>query len=232
MSSQAILPDTSLCTIVRDEMQNPAGGIRRFIDSHVPYVEEAVVVDTGSIDGTREVLEELQYKYPNLRIFDRKFKGYADARNHSLKHVDTKYALILDADELLTHKKPQNDFQILGDFMGRCKAGSYYFMFHNLFFPGDVGILIPYHGSRLFDFSKRRKYENEVWETLEDNKDEVNVEGIKIKHFLPPSEGIALKGSNWYSSFDCLGVLSSRSPSQTDGFQQWKAYNPRRDDFE
>nr|MBP7708770.1 hypothetical protein [Candidatus Pacearchaeota archaeon] len=54
---RTILPDTSLCAIVRDEIINPAqlpgkSGIRSFVESHVPYVEQAVIVDTGSVDGT------------------------------------------------------------------------------------------------------------------------------------------------------------------------------------
>ena len=51
---KAVLPNTSLCAIVRDEMMNPAGGIADFVDSTVPFVEQAVIVDTGSLDGTRQ----------------------------------------------------------------------------------------------------------------------------------------------------------------------------------
>lgn len=69
--SELMMPDVSLCAIVRDEAMNPAGGVVKFIDAHMPYVEEGVVVDTGSIDGTREILEEMQAKYPHLKIFDR-----------------------------------------------------------------------------------------------------------------------------------------------------------------
>lgn len=35
-----VLKDISLCAIIRDEMMNPAGGITRFVNSHVPFVEE------------------------------------------------------------------------------------------------------------------------------------------------------------------------------------------------
>ncbi|MBP7708242.1 glycosyltransferase [Candidatus Pacearchaeota archaeon] len=101
-----ILPDTSLCAIVRDEMINPAqlpgkSGIRSFVESHVPYVEQAVVVDTGSVDGTRQELEQLAAEFPNLRVYDRPFDNYVYARNHSLTLVPTKRALVLDVDELV-----------------------------------------------------------------------------------------------------------------------------------
>ena len=125
MEDKAILKDTSLCSIVRDEKMNPAGGIRRFVDSHVPFVEEAVIVDTGSIDGTREILEEMSGKYSNLKIYDKKFRGYANARNFSLKKAGAKNALILDADEVLTHKNPGDDFKELGKALGESRLGHY-----------------------------------------------------------------------------------------------------------
>ena len=111
--SSIILEDVSLCAIVRDEKMNPAGGIQRFIESHVPFVEEAVIVDTGSKDGTREILEELESRYSNLRIFDHPFDGYGPSRNYSLEKANCKYVLVLDADELLTQTQPINDWKII-----------------------------------------------------------------------------------------------------------------------
>src|SRR3989338_11169897 len=79
-----ILPNTALCAIVRDELMNPAGGIENFVRLNVPHVEEAVIVDTGSVDGTREKLEELREQYPHMKVFDHPFDGFANSRNYSL----------------------------------------------------------------------------------------------------------------------------------------------------
>ena len=81
-TNNIILPDTSICAIVRDEIMNAAKGIVDFVESTVPFVEEAVIVDTGSKDGTREALEELSAVYPNLRVLDRPFDDYASSRNY------------------------------------------------------------------------------------------------------------------------------------------------------
>ncbi len=101
-TDRVVLPKTALCAIVRDEIMNCAGGIVDFINSTVPYVEEAIVVDGLSTDGTREALEGLKLKYPHLQVFDRQFRTFPEQRNYSLDLASKDYALILDADELLT----------------------------------------------------------------------------------------------------------------------------------
>lgn len=233
MEKETVLLDTSLCAIVRDEKMNPAGGIARFIDSHVPYVEEAVIVDTGSIDGTREVLEEFQSKYPNLRVYDTKFKGYANARNFSLTQVKTKRALVLDADELLTHKTPQNDFEVLKHCIKAGQADGYNFNFISI-----IPEIIQYynkggHNLRLFDVSEKLKYcEEGIGEVL---RGQIWMfclwTEVKIKHFLPSSKALRLKKENWYDWYYSNSIIS-KPPSKVKGFAQWKEYNPRRDDFE
>lgn len=82
-AEQIVLPDVSLAAIVRDEMMNPAGGVEDFIRSTVPYVREAIVVDTGSLDGTREKLEELQAEFLQLKVYDHDFRGFADIQDGS-----------------------------------------------------------------------------------------------------------------------------------------------------
>ncbi len=229
MTEAVVLPDTSLCAIVRDEIMNPAGGIKRFVDSHVPFVEEAVIVDTGSVDGTREALEELQSKYPNLRVFDHPFKDYSDARNYSLRQVKTKRALVLDADELLTHERPQDDFRTLRNFMEENPSGRYHFNFLQILPNGDLANLME-NGLRVFEVSGDVRYDGRFCESIPFFSFEnplVIGDKCKIKHFLPNGNGILLKKDNWY-----WGADFTKSPSEVKGFEQWKQYNPQRDNFE
>ena len=46
-----ISPRLSLCMIVKDEKEN----LSRCLESAKPYVDEIIVVDTGSQDGTLEI---------------------------------------------------------------------------------------------------------------------------------------------------------------------------------
>lgn len=92
----------SLCTIVKNEENNHAGGIADFLDESLPFVNEAIIVDTGSRDRTRAVLESYSRRVPNLRVFDARWQGFAHARNYSLDQARSDWILILDADERLT----------------------------------------------------------------------------------------------------------------------------------
>ncbi len=224
---KTVLNDVSLCAIVRDEKNNPAGGIKRFADSHVPYVDEAVIVDTGSVDGTRKILEECCALYSNLRVFDHKFDGYAESRNFSLTNVRTKFALILDADELLTHKKPQNDFRELGKFIDVFPAKVYNFKFEHYSPIGETPASA--HRERLFELSPDIAFAKYCWEFLDTCLKGLWVNNITIKHFLPSQEARHLKRIGWYNQ---LFDKQSLPPSKTEGFKKWKKFNPLRNKFE
>jgi len=242
-----VLPDTSLCAIVRDEMMNPAGGIERFVNAHVPYVEEAIIADTGSVDGTREKLEELQGKYSNLRVVDIPFEDYASARNESLVHVRTKRALILDADELLTHDKPQNDWQILKEIIEEQRHSIYSFEFLTISPSGKDYNQLNVHNKRLFNvnhFSNREIFMGEFWESLSYMSKGHKVHSVQIKHFVPSNEDTEKKHDNWYLALETnsvkerdalmakrLKLWKQTSPSQIEGFNDWKQYNPIRDNY-
>lgn len=224
-----MIQDTSLCAIVRDEKMNPAGGIARFIDSVVPFVEQAVIVDTGSVDGTREILEEMQKKYPNICVFDRPFDNYADSRNFSLEQVKTPKALILDADELILSK----DFEILAEFMGRCPSRGYRFGFNCVEMDGKITRSISQHNPRLFEIFGVSYFNIDMWEHLKRQgkefcagKDTVR-SPIPIYHFMPEKSSLDIK----YGWWTMRPSIWQTRPSQVAGFEEWKRFNPNRDKF-
>jgi glycosyltransferase involved in cell wall biosynthesis len=241
--NKVILSDTSLCAIVRDEKMNPAGGIERFVESHVPYVEQAVIADTGSVDGTREILEEAQARYSNLKIVDIPFNGYADARNQSLKYVQTKRALVLDADELLTHEKMQNDWKILKEFVENNPSKAYRFLFNIISTEGIRRTTTAAHTLRLFDVSvSENPFERTVWEIfdLPEEEKSIYVKGVVIKHFVPSKEDLEAKNNKWYKDNQRLYYDHhpeeliedwKTPPSMVEGFAKWKRYNPLRDNY-
>ncbi|WP_349944468.1 glycosyltransferase [Lacrimispora sp. BS-2] len=91
----------SVCMIVKDEEDY----IRECLDSVSKFAWEIIVVDTGSIDKTKEIAESFTNK-----IYNYPFKGnFAEARNYSLSHAKGDWILVLDADERIDYK----NFQIM-----------------------------------------------------------------------------------------------------------------------
>jgi glycosyltransferase involved in cell wall biosynthesis len=240
--SNLLLPDVSLCAIVRDEKMNPAGGIEDFVDCIMPFVEKGVIVDTGSKDGTREILEELESKYSNLKIYDKKFKGYADARNHSLRFVNTTQAFVLDADERIT----KEDIIKLRQIIENEESYGYNFGIKNIFLERDIENS-SIHNPRLFrvDSGFRYKDTNRHNEWLMEENDRYYVfdycfsTNILIKHFLSSIDARVKKQEDWYS---LLNQYSNRtrimnlfkefpSISDTPSFKEWKELNPKRAEY-
>lgn len=86
-------PSLSLCMIVRDERRY----LPRCLKSIEGLVDEIVVVDTGSQDGTDDLARDW-----GARVFYEPWKGdFSLARNASLARASGDWILVLDADEEL-----------------------------------------------------------------------------------------------------------------------------------
>lgn len=86
-------PRISLCVIARDEAANLA----RCLESARPYVDELVVVDTGSSDETVEIARACGAVVGHFTWCD----DFAAARNAALDLASGDWFLKLDADEVL-----------------------------------------------------------------------------------------------------------------------------------
>jgi glycosyltransferase involved in cell wall biosynthesis len=81
----------ALVMIARDE----AAAIGRALESARPHVERMIVLDTGSVDATREIAAGLGAEVQPFAWCD----DFAAARNASLALSDADWNLVLDADE-------------------------------------------------------------------------------------------------------------------------------------
>ncbi len=89
-------PSISLCMIVRDE----EAFLGPCLESVAGLVDEAVCVDTGSRDGTRELA-----RGAGARVLERAWDDdFAAARNAALEAARGTHALVLDADERLVRR--------------------------------------------------------------------------------------------------------------------------------
>lgn len=83
----------SVCMIVKDEESMLPG----CLEAVAPFVDQLVIVDTGSTDRTKEIAQE-----HGALVLDFEWTGsFSEARNHSLAHCTGDWVLWLDADEYL-----------------------------------------------------------------------------------------------------------------------------------
>ncbi|MDO4438539.1 MAG: glycosyltransferase [Eubacteriales bacterium] len=62
---------------------------------------ELIVVNDGSKDGTRQCIERLQKKYPELRAINKENGGVSSARNAGIRMAQGTYLVTLDDDDYL-----------------------------------------------------------------------------------------------------------------------------------
>ncbi len=98
-------PLLSLCMIVKNE----AHQLRRCLASVQPWVDEIIVVDTGSTDETVAIAREFT---PHVYAFEWQ-EDFAAARNYSLQWASGEWIFYLDADEELVVMDPQWRAQLL-----------------------------------------------------------------------------------------------------------------------
>jgi glycosyltransferase involved in cell wall biosynthesis len=88
--------------------------IREAIQSAVDqtYVEkEIIVVDDGSSDDTRKIAQAFESK--GVRVFTQENKGAAAARNRGFRESTGRYIQFLDADDLLSPSKLEEQIQLV-----------------------------------------------------------------------------------------------------------------------
>src|SRR5262245_43766315 len=89
----------SLCMIVREAEHSLAAALA----SARPYVDELIVVDTGSRDQTKRIAAE-----HGARIFDFAWcDDFSAARNHSLAQATCDWIFWMDADDILPAESGQ-----------------------------------------------------------------------------------------------------------------------------
>lgn len=107
-------------------VKNESAVIRRCLTSAKPLIDYWVIVDTGSTDGTQDIIKEFMKDIPG-ELHERPWVNFGHNRNEALALAKGKadYVLIIDADEVFSYpegfKWPQLDkdfYHITTEFSG------------------------------------------------------------------------------------------------------------------
>ncbi len=97
----------SLCMIVKNEEAD----LSRCLDSVKGLVDEIIIVDTGSLDLTKEICSLYGAKRYDYQWED----NFAMARNYSVSLATGEWILWMDADEVLVHGAKEDLIKVLKD---------------------------------------------------------------------------------------------------------------------
>lgn len=148
----------SACMIVRNEENM----IESCLESLKDQVDEIVLVDTGSTDCTKKIATELGAKVVDFPWSN----SFSLARNESLKHAESDYILVVDADERL----PGHTRFILERFIREYPTALGRVQIKSVVSTENQGDKIVYsHNTRFFPRSPGIKYFGRVHEQLEDD---------------------------------------------------------------
>lgn len=177
----------SLCMIVRDEEDD----IADCLEAASEYVEEMIVVDTGSTDNTVQIAKDCGAEVHSFEWND----DFSAARNASIDHAKKRWILVLDADERVDEKTLEGLYDLLDT---RDIAGIEVTI-DNL---NDRGLAQSFRIIRLFRNSVDIYFTGAIHETVLEpllefcrkEKKRIEISNVHIKHHGYLSDRIAKKG--------------------------------------
>jgi tetratricopeptide (TPR) repeat protein len=202
-------PRLTLCMIVRDEEE----ALERCLASVRGVVDEIVIADTGSRDGTVALAERLGARVIHVPWRD----DFAWARNQAIEHATGDWILSLDADEEVAAGTAPR----LRELIARPAAGlrCYRLLLRHHQADGEV---IEYYYGRLFPRHPAVRYVSPIHETVANIVDRDALEHVATDAVVVDHWGYAQRaiGPRWERNLRLLERAAQAAPD--DPFYAYK----------
>ncbi len=189
----------SLCMIVKNEEDM----IERCLNSVSNLVDEIIIVDTGSIDRTKEICKKFTDKLYDYKWID----DFSAARNYAYSFACMDYILWLDADDILL---PEDNIKFLALKETLDPGINTVMMKYNTGFDLRGNTVFSYYRERLARRDSNVQWKEPVHEYLQVYGRTINSD-IAVTHGKPPGETHETRNLEIYENLRSKGIpLSPR----------------------
>jgi glycosyltransferase involved in cell wall biosynthesis len=229
-----------------------------WIEQHAPLFDEVIVLDTGSTDGTIELIESIEDKYENLTFIKSYIKDdgtnawFRKCKRLAVDYAKYNHIIFLDVDEYLHEKFRDRVY----NFENRWKRGervngsiSYVHLIGNLFnqmqgwsFPWQVRIFRKDHKYTVskdggnFDNIAYRKTARPLmfvyhFTRVKDKKKQMKNNLAQTSRHNNPDKSVEYnnKSYKYYKDFDPNGIIEEVNiAKRIGGFPKVVAENPKK----
>ncbi len=178
MSKPDHLPSISVPVVTFNEQAN----LPRCLASVRDWVDEIVVVDSGSTDGTRGIARDY-----GARLERQEWLGYRDQKNVALEHCTRPWVLALDADEEVSPEMRESIFRFFDPAGGHERADGAVFNRRTWFIDRWIlhGDWYPDRKLRLFRRERARWSGSPEHDFIQLEGESVHLAGDLLHHSFP-----------------------------------------------
>lgn len=174
----------SLCMIVRNEEEV----IERCLKSTLSFVDEIIIVDTGSTDKTKQIVSKYTSNVYEFNWID----DFAEARNFSFSKATGDYIMWLDADDIVT---PINANKIIALKDSYDPATDIFMFKYNVAFDKNNQPTFTYYRERIIRNCDEYKWQSPIHEVIPLNGkivyQDISIEHKKLKP-SPPGRNLKI----------------------------------------
>jgi tetratricopeptide (TPR) repeat protein len=166
----------SLAMIVKDEEEH----LGRCLQAVAPWVDQLVVVDTGSTDRTVEIARE-----HGAEVLHHAWTGdFAEARNISFEAATCDWVMYLDADEVLV----EGEGPRLRELLGRVWREAFFLVETNYTGSLEEGTAVTHNALRIFRNRPEYRFEGRLHEQIAHHlpgylPERVELSPVRIDHY-------------------------------------------------